>query len=123
LKDKSITLAEVTEVLYGIEKAVGRGEQFMKNAREKMDLFGDKNGPSIIMTYNVYNDNYTAAWRRGCTIQLITEITQDNLQFCKELMAGVVDELRHLEGLVGGIAVNDSEYMGTTALKEKQLLT
>lgn len=35
MKDKSITLAEVTEVLYGIENAVGRGEQFMKNAREK----------------------------------------------------------------------------------------
>lgn len=40
-------------------------------------------------------------------------ITQDNLQYCKELMAGVVDELRHLEGLIGGIAVNDSEYIDT----------
>jgi two-component system, OmpR family, sensor histidine kinase VicK len=38
-------------------------------------------------------------------------------------MAGVVDELRHLEGLIGGIAVTDTEYMGTTALRENQLLT
>lgn len=38
-------------------------------------------------------------------------------------MAGEVDELRHLEGLVGGIAVTDTEYMGTTALRENQLLT
>ena len=78
-----------------------------------MDLFFDKNGASFVATYNVYKDNYIAARQRGYTIRLITEITQDNLQYCKELMAGVVDELRHLEGLIGGIAVNDSEYIDT----------
>jgi two-component system, OmpR family, sensor histidine kinase VicK len=31
-------------------------------------------------------------------------------------------ELRHLDGLVGGIAVSESEYMSTTALKRKELL-
>jgi two-component system, OmpR family, sensor histidine kinase VicK len=31
--------------------------------------------------------------------------------------------MRHLEGLVGGIAVSESEYMSTTTLKEKELLT
>ena len=31
--------------------------------------------------------------------------------------------MRHLEGFVGGIAVSESEYMTTTTLKEKQLLT
>jgi two-component system, OmpR family, sensor histidine kinase VicK len=36
---------------------------------------------------------------------------------------GIVDELRHLDGLKGGIAVSESEYMGTLSLIEKQLLT
>jgi two-component system sensor histidine kinase VicK len=31
--------------------------------------------------------------------------------------------MKHLEGLIGGIAVSETEYMGTTALKQKQLLT
>ena len=31
--------------------------------------------------------------------------------------------MRHLEGLVSGIAVSESEYMSTTTLREKQLLT
>jgi two-component system, OmpR family, sensor histidine kinase VicK len=35
----------------------------------------------------------------------------------------IVTELRHLDGLIGGIAVIESEYMSTTALKRKQLLT
>ena len=94
----------------------------MQNANEFMDLFGEKNGPSIIMTYDVYKNNYIAARERGCKIRLITEITKDNLQYCKELL-NIVSEMRHLEGFVGGIAVSESEYMTTTTLKEKQLLT
>ena len=31
--------------------------------------------------------------------------------------------MRHLEGLIGGIAVTEKEYMTTTTLKNKQLLT
>ena len=31
--------------------------------------------------------------------------------------------MRHLEGLIGGIAVTEKEYMATTSLKNKQLLT
>jgi two-component system, OmpR family, sensor histidine kinase VicK len=74
------------------------------------------------MTYDGYKNNYIAARERGCKIRLITEITKDNLQYCKELL-NIVSEMRHLEGFVGGIAVSESEYMTTTTLKEKQLLT
>ena len=111
-----------TEILYGIDKAVERGVKFMQNAKKFMDLFGDKHGPSIIMTFDVYRDNYIAARQKGCKIRLITEITPDNIHYCKELLK-IVNELRHLEGFKGGIAVSESEYMTTTTLPEKQLLT
>jgi two-component system, OmpR family, sensor histidine kinase VicK len=35
----------------------------------------------------------------------------------------IVTGLRHLDGLTGGIAVSESEYMSTTALKHKELLS
>jgi hypothetical protein len=35
----------------------------------------------------------------------------------------IVDELRHLDGVKGGIAVSESEYMATTILKESKPLT
>lgn len=89
----------------------------MQNANEFMDLFGEKNGPSIIMTYDVYKNNYIAARERGCKIRLITEITRDNLQYCKELL-NIVREMLHLEGFVGGIAVSESEYMTTTTQRK-----
>ena len=113
---------EKTELLYGVENAVGRGDKFMKNVKVGMDLFGEKNGPSIIMEFDVYRNNYIDVIRRGGKIRFITEVTKENLHYCKELKK-IVTEMRHLEGLVGGIAVSESEYMSTTTLKAKQLLT
>src|SRR5919202_4415965 len=82
----------------------------MQNVKIRMDLFGDKNGPSIIMEYDVYKNNYIDVIRRGGKIRLITEITKENVHYCKELMK-IVTELTHMDGLVGGIAVSESEYM------------
>jgi two-component system, OmpR family, sensor histidine kinase VicK len=113
---------EKTELLYGVEAAVGKGVWFMKNVKIGMDLFGEKNGPSIIMEFEVYKDNYIDIIKRGCKIRFITEITKENLHYCKQLRT-IVTEMRHLEGLIGGIAVSESEYMTTTTLREKQLLT
>ena len=98
--------------------AVGRGVQFMKNVKIGMDLFGEKNGPSIIMEFDVYKNNYVDVLKRGGKIRFITEITKENLHYCLELRK-IVTEIRHLEGLIGGIAVSESEYMSTTTLREK----
>jgi two-component system sensor histidine kinase VicK len=115
--------SEKTEILYGIENAISRGVQFMKNAKKWMDLFGDKNGPSIIIEFpEIYKNNYIECKRRGGSIRFITEITNENIYYCKELMK-IVDEFRHLEAFTGGIAVSESEYMATTTLREKKLLT
>ena len=113
---------ENTELLFGVEDAVAKGDKFMKNVKVGMDLFGEKNGPSIIMEFDVYRNNYIEVIKRGGKIRFITEITKENLHYCKELRK-IVTEMRHLEGLVGGIAVSESEYMSTTTLREKQLLT
>jgi two-component system, OmpR family, sensor histidine kinase VicK len=111
-----------TKLLYGSEDVVGRGVQFIQNVKVGMDLFGDKNGPSIIIGYDIYKNNYIDVVKRGGKIRLITEITKDNIQYCKDLV-NIVTELRHLDGLIGGIAVSESEYMSTHVLREKQLLT
>lgn len=123
LTDSAEENQENTEILYGIENTISKGVKFMQNAKEQMDLFGEKNGPSIIIEYpDIYKKNYIAAKNRGVKIRFITEITKDNIHYCKEIR-GIVTEMRHLEGLVGGIAVTEKEYMTTTTLRNKQLLT
>ncbi len=123
VKEENNENEEITEVMYGIDYSINRGVQFMQNASEKMDLFGEKNGPSIIIEFpDIYKNNYIAAKKRGVKIRFITEITKENIHYCKEIL-NIVTEMRHLEGLIGGIAVTEKEYMATTSLKNKQLLT
>jgi hypothetical protein len=120
LDDKQIS--GVTEVLYGAENAVGRGVQFMKNVKKKMDICFDSKAPSVVVEIDEYRNGYKEIRNRGARIRAFTEITKDNIHYSKELMK-LVDELRHLEGMKGGIAVNETEYMATTVLQESTPLT
>jgi two-component system, OmpR family, sensor histidine kinase VicK len=111
-----------SEILYGVENAVGRGVYFMSNVKRRMDIFFDYKAPSIVVDIAEYRDGYIDIKRRGGKIRAFTEITKHNVRYCKELMK-LVDELRHLDGVRGGIAVSESEYMATTLLQEEKPLT
>jgi signal transduction histidine kinase len=111
-----------SEILYGAENAVGRGVQFMRNVKKEMDIFFDHKAPSIVVDIEEYRSGYRDIRRRGAKIRAFTEITKENIQYCKELMK-MVDELRHLDGVKGGMAVSESEYMATTVLEESKPLT
>jgi nitrogen-specific signal transduction histidine kinase len=111
-----------SEILYGAENAVGRGVQFMRNVKKSMDIFFDHRAPSIVVDIEEYRNGYIDIRRRGGKIRAFTEITKENIYYCKELMK-IVDELRHLDGVKGGMAVSESEYMATTVLEESKPLT
>lgn len=110
-----------TEVLHGAENAVGRGIEFMANTKKRMDLYYDSRAPSIVIEVPEYRNGYLDVKKRGGAIRVITDITKENLRYCKELMEFV--ELRHLAEVKGGLAVNESEYMATTVLEEAKPLT
>ena len=111
-----------SEILYGVENAVGRGVYFMSNVKKRMDIYFDHRAPSIVVEIPEYKNGYIDIRKRGGKIRAFTEITKDNIHYCKELMK-LVDELRHLSGVKGGIAVSESEYMATTLLEEAKPLT
>ena len=84
-----------------------------------MDVFFDKLAPSIVINVKEYRTGYEEIRRRGGRIRAFTEITKDNVRYCRELF-NLVDELRHVDGVKGGMAVSESEYMATTLHKENE---
>src|SRR5215831_6028924 len=90
----------------------------MKRVKKKMDICFDSKAPSIVIVVDKYRKGYEAIRNRGGKIRAFTEITNDNVHHMKELMK-LVDELRHL----GGIAVSETECMGTTVVQEATALT
>ncbi len=122
LSHQDFHLHKNTQIIYGANNAVGRGVEFMENTKRKMDIAFDHKAPSIVIKIPQYYNGYRDILARGGKIRCITIITKENLTYCEELIK-TVTELRHLDGLKGGIAVNDHEYMATTILREAQPLT
>jgi hypothetical protein len=116
------SIRKKTEVLYGAKNAVQRGASFMSNVKSKMDICFDSRAPSIVAVIDEYKNGYRDIRRRGGRIRLLTEITNENIIYCKQLI-DMVDELRHLDGIKGGLAVSETEFMATTVLQETKPLT
>src|SRR5690349_15174253 len=93
----------------------------MEDATQGWDTYIDKTGLSIALTVEPIIKALADAKNKGLKIRAITEITKDNVQFCKEYMQ-IITELRHLDRIRGNFAVSESEYIATAALQEAQRL-
>src|SRR3712207_8440747 len=82
-----------------------------------MDVCADRLAPSVSVGVPDLKKAMIDMVTRGVKYRYITEITKDNLSYCKELTQSV--ELRHLEGLRGNFAVNESEYLATAVVQEE----
>lgn len=113
--------AEKTLVLYGSENAIRVIKQFYSRVQNVSNLYVDASGPQAIIQVREYNEILHDLVRRGVKRRLVTEITKENVAYCKQLM-GFVD-LRHLEGIKGNFAVSETEYMATAVLYKTEPVT
>ncbi|MGN6559652.1 MAG: histidine kinase dimerization/phospho-acceptor domain-containing protein, partial [Candidatus Nitrosocosmicus sp.] len=106
---------EKTEIWNDEEKAMNGLAQVMSNVKRNADVCGDALSPSFSMGVDQIKNVYIDFKKRGVKIRFITEITKDNISYCKELMQYV--ELRHLKDIKGNMAVGETEYVATAKLE------
>ncbi len=106
---------EKTEVWYGEESAMNGLLRTMSRVKSRADIVGDSFAPSFSMGIDQIRKEYDGFIRRNIRIRFITEITKDNLSYCKELMQYA--EVRHLDDVRGNMAISDTEYVATAQLK------
>ena len=104
--------------MVGVENATNAISQFISKTDRKMSSCLDATGPSISLGVELYNKGLIDLKNRGIIVRQITEITKDNIHYCKQLMK-MVDELRHLDGVKSNFAVSDTEYMVITAVLQQ----
>lgn len=96
--------------------------QGLYKVREKFDSCSDKIGPSVIVTIEPIWKELIELKKRAGKIRLLTEITKDNIPFCKELMK--IGELRHFDGVKVNFAILDGkEYQATIIHEESEPVT
>jgi two-component system, OmpR family, sensor histidine kinase VicK len=116
--DKPNELDEKTEVIYGTEKTTCMILKVLSNTSLKWDNYTNSQGPSIGMGVDPIRKGFKEAYKRGVKIRFITEISNNNLQYCQEFMK--IAELRHIDNAKGGMAVTEKEYIATANLQEAQ---
>ena len=107
-----------TEIIHGSENVVDHLVQFMYKTQVRIDICVDNTRPGLAIEIKRLKDTFIDARRRDVKIRYITEITKDNLDYCKELIS-IVDELRHLDGIKGNFYVSEIEYAAPSTLHEK----
>ena len=107
-----------TDVVHGVDNVVNTVSQFMYNAEYKIDACMDQTRPSLAIEINQLRDAFLDAKKRGVKIRYLTEITKENLRYCKVLMP-LVGELRHLNGIKGSFYISEQEYAAPATYHEK----
>jgi two-component system sensor histidine kinase VicK len=80
---------EATRVFYGVETVVDTVLQFIDRTNSKIDECIDQTRPSLVIDITVLREAFLDAKKRGVYLRYITDITKENLSYCKELMTMV----------------------------------
>jgi signal transduction histidine kinase len=112
--------SEKTEVVYGFEKTTEAIMKFLNSAEVSMDICADYTWPSVVMGVEVYKKGLYDLKTRNVKSRFVTDITKDNIEYCKELMQ--ISELRHLDGIKGNFGISEKGYTASATLQKATLL-
>jgi two-component system, OmpR family, sensor histidine kinase VicK len=88
------------EVFYGTDKVISEELLFFSKTRQHIDTCMDSTRPSFATGIESIKRSFVDARNRGVKLRYLTEITDANISYCKELMS-IVSEVRHLDGIKG----------------------
>jgi two-component system, OmpR family, sensor histidine kinase VicK len=111
--------SDLIKVITGSENITNFMLQSYPRAKVKMDTCYDLMGPSVISTDKRIMNAVLDLINRGIKIRLITDVTKENIEYCKELLK--VSEIRHIEGIKGNFGIIDEvEYVIHLISKESE---
>jgi signal transduction histidine kinase len=92
--------------------------QFLSNANT-ISSCGDSKALSLTLKVGEYRELLLNLKKRGIKLRYITDITKDNLQYCKDLMVNFAYETRHLDGIKANFSVSETEYLASATLVDE----
>ena len=111
---------ETTEILTNPEVIDRVIHQTFSNISNDYGTCIDASGPSVVMSIESMKKRLMAAHRRGIKIRFLTEMTTDNLPYCKQMME--LGEVRHLDGILGNFGISETEYLASAILDKETVV-
>lgn len=99
-----------TRVILGKRSAIDTEIRIFNRATKTIDTCMTYTRPSLAISLKPIKNAFLAARKKGVKLRYITEINHQNLDDCKALL-GIVDELRHIDGLKTNFMITEGEYL------------
>ena len=109
---------ESTKVFYGMKNVMNTVLEFVYQTSSLIDACVDYTRPSLAVDILVLRKAFLTARTKGVKLRYVTEITSDNINYCKQLLT-MVDELRHLDGIKGNFYISETAYLAPATVHEK----
>ena len=109
--------SEKTEILFGPHDVLEKWKQCAFHTKEEINIYADSGSSLETLGFKNYIEILRYLKEKNIRIRYITEISKQNLQFCK-LLINIISEFRHLDGIKGAFGVTDEEFLATATLQE-----
>jgi two-component system sensor histidine kinase VicK len=105
--------------MYGPDKVMNIILQFLSNAN-KISSCGDYRAPSAVFEIEEYKKLLSDIKKRGIKVRYVTDITKDNVKYCRDLIEFFAYDIRHLDGIKANFSVSETEYLASATIVEGQ---
>jgi two-component system sensor histidine kinase VicK len=109
---------EITKIIQGDKNVFEAVLHFISTADTRIDACIDQTRPALGTDIEQIRSLVLNSHKRGVRLRCITEITTNNIHYCKQLL-DIVDELRHLDNIVGTFYVSDKECLVPESIHKK----
>src|ERR671921_2324503 len=104
--------AQKTCIYHSLYNVINSAIEFEDKTNDRIDACFDYPRPYLAVVIIVSKKAFIEAKERGVELRYVTEITYENVSYCKGLINAInVDELRHIDGIKGNFYVNEKEYI------------
>ncbi len=108
-----------TSIYYKPYHVINTVIEFIDKSSDRIDACVDYTRPSLIFEIAALKKAFIDAKKRGIKLRYVTEITGDNVSYCKELINTINVDLRHVDGIKGNFYVSENEYVAPATFHHK----
>ena len=108
-----------TSIYYKPYHVINTVIEFIYKSGVRIDACVDYTRPSLIFEIAALKKAFVDAKNRGIKLRYVTEIIDDNVSYCKELVNTINIDLRHVDGIKGNFYVSENEYVAPATFHHK----
>jgi signal transduction histidine kinase len=109
---------ERTIVLYDVDDIAKSALENFSRLKISMDTCVGDDGAALTVNATPIWEGLMTLKNKGVKIRWITDITKENLKWCREVMR--ISEMRHLDNIKGAFGIHDGKYYLASANVTKQ---